>query len=386
MNTKYHQLLKRLVFPALLFFAVFAACTKQTNTYFHNGSAPVLKSSVMTVAAKPADSLKNALVLSWTNPKYATDSSTIKYILQIDSSGRNFSRAVSISVTGALSDSLSAKQINTIALGFGFAYNVAYKMDVRLISSYANNNEQYTSNTIILTVTPYVIPPKIAPPSSGALFLVGDASQGGWNNPVPVPTQQFEKIDSVTYGGVFNLNGGKQYLMLPVNGDWSNKYSVADNTVPGLSSGGSFGYNLSSNFPGPSAAGWYKIIVSFQQGTFTVTPYTQVLPDSLFMVGDATPGGWSNPVPDPSQAFTRLNSSQFTLTLSLTGGKQYLMLPVNGSWSAKFAVADNSISGLSAGGNFGYYTSGGANFPAPANNGTYKITADFLNYTFWVTQ
>jgi len=59
---------------------------------------------------------------------------------------------------------------------------------------------------------------------------------------------------------------------------------------------------------------------------------------------------------------------------------------VNGDWSQKFAVADNSVSGLSAGGSFGYYTSGGANFPGPATSGTYKITADFLSYTFWVTQ
>src|SRR6266404_8220378 len=125
MNTTYCKLIKRLVFPALLLVSAFMACTKQTNTNFHNGSAPVLKSSVTTIAPKPADSLKNAVVFSWTNPEYATDSSTVKYILQIDSSGRNFSKAVSITLSGALTDSLSAKQINTIALGFGFSYNVA---------------------------------------------------------------------------------------------------------------------------------------------------------------------------------------------------------------------------------------------------------------------
>jgi len=386
MNSLYQKYLFKLAFAACLFLSVLAACTKQSNPYFSKGTAPVLTSSVTSIAPKASDSLKNAVVFTWTNPKYATDSSTVKYVLQIDSSGRNFSKAVGITLTGARVDSLTARDINTIALGFGFSYNVAYKMDVRVVSSYANNNEQYNSNTVTLTFTPYVTPPKIAPPASGTLFLVGDATQGGWSNPVPVPTQQLEKIDSVTYGGVFNLIGGKQYLLLPVNGDWSHKYSVADNSLPGLSDGGSFGYDLSANFPGPAASGWYKIIVSFQQGVFSVTPYTQVLPDSLFIVGDATPGGWSNPVPEPSQVFTRVNATQFTLTLSLTGGKQYLFLPVNGDWSQKFAVADNSISGLWAGGSFGYYTSGGANFPGPATSGTYKITADFLNYTFWVTQ
>lgn len=374
----------KLLLAACLLFTAFLACTKEANTFYANGNAPVLKSSVKTIAPSPSDSLSNVVSFAWTNPKYATDSSIVKYTLQIDSSGRNFSKAVNFVVKGALADTFTAKQINTIALGFGFSFGVTYNMDVRMVSSYANNNEQLMSNTITLQVTPYKIPPKIAPPASGTLFLVGDATQGGWNNPVPLPSQQFEQIDSVDYGGVFNLNGGKQYLILPVNGDWTNKYSVADNSASGLNAGGSFGYNLKDNFPGPGNSGWYKILLNFQTGVFTVTPYTQVLPDSLYMVGDATPGGWNNPVPVPSQKFTRLNSVQFQLNLSLTGGKQYLFLPVNGSWSHKFSVSDNSVPGLAAGGAFGYDQS--SNFPGPATSGTYKISVDFLNYQFKVSQ
>jgi predicted lactoylglutathione lyase len=35
---------------------------------------------------------------------------------------------------------------------------------------------------------------------------------------------------------------------LPLNGDWSNKYSVADNTKFGLAAGGDFGFNFNDNF------------------------------------------------------------------------------------------------------------------------------------------
>lgn len=260
-------------------------------------------------------------------------------------------------------------------LSLGFAFNVAYDIDVRVTSSYGNNNEQYKSNVLKLRVTPYVTPPKVVPPTSGRLFLVGDASQGGWNNPVPVPTQEFSKIDSVTYGGVFNIVGGKQYLALPVNGDWSHKFSVTDNSIAGLAAGGDFGYDLSQNFPGPAASGWYRIIFSFQTGKFSVTPFTSTLPSNLFIVGDATAGGWNNPVPVPSQQLVRLNSAQFQLTLPLVGGKQYLLLPVNGDWSNKYAVADNSLAGLAGGGDFGYNFS--QNFPGPAASGTYTINVNF---------
>jgi hypothetical protein len=99
------------------------------------------------------------------------------------------------------------------------------------------------------------------------------------------------------------------------------------------------------------------------------------LPTDLFIVGDATPGGWTNPVPVPSQKFVRLNSVQFELTLALDANKQYLLLPVNGSWDHKYAVSDTNLPGLSAGGFFGYDLSG--NFPGPADAGNYKIELNF---------
>ena len=59
------------------------------------------------------------------------------------------------------------------------------------------------------------------------------------------------------------------------------------------------------------------------------------------------------------------------------------MLPVNGDWGHKYAVADNSIAGLSAGEDFGYDLSD--NFPGPAATGMYKISVDFQHGTFIVT-
>ena len=383
--------MKNIIKLLLLAFIIgLGACKKVADlAHYPNGTTPVLTASAATVAATPADSSSTVLTLSWTNPNYATAQTNEKFTIQIDSAGRNFTKATSITVLDSLHESFTAKQLNDIILGWGLRFGIAYSLDIRLISSYANNNEQYTSNTIHLNFTAYRVPPKVTPPPSGHLYLVGDATVGGWNNPVPTPTQEFAMMDSTTYVGVFYLNGGNQYLALPVNGDWSNKYAVADNSVPGISAGGVFGYNggnntYNSNFPAPATSGYYKIVFDFQQGTFAVTPYGGNLPTALYIVGSATPGSWSNPVPTPSQQFTQLNSTQFSITLPLTGGGEYLLLPVNGDWSNKYAVADNTVAGLSAGGLFGY--NGGnstfnANFPAPATSGTYTILADFGNTT-----
>jgi hypothetical protein len=365
------------LFVGLVVILAFFACEKKVPDlpFYENGTASVLTASTTAIAPTASDSDNVALTLNWTFPQYATDSSNIKYLIQIDKAGRDFSNAYSRTVRDSLHTNFLAKDLNDILLGFGVPYNVAQDMDIRLISSYANNNERINSNTLTIKVTPYVTPPKVAPPESNELYLVGDATQGGWNNPVPAPSQKFAKIDSVTYAGVFNLNGGAQYLVLPVNGSWDHKFSVADNSLAGLADGGDFGYDLPSNFPGPATSGWYKIVLNFQSGKFTVTPFAFAIPDSLYIVGNATPGDWNNPVPVPSQKLTRISSSEFTLTLSFIGGKEYLLLPVNGSWDTKFSVADNTIEGLANGGDFGFNLP--SNFPGPQESGTYKLTVNF---------
>ncbi len=376
--------ISQLLFLAALVLG-FIACNKVDDLPFYkNGTAPVLTASANSVAPAPADSNNTALTLNWSDAKYATDSSSVKNIIEIDSAAKNFTNKYAKTVTGSLSASFTAKEINTILLDKGYSIGVPVDMDVRVISSYANNNERLTSNTVTIKMTPYKVPPKIALPESGKLFIVGSATTGGWNNPVPAPSQELAQIDETTFGGIFQLNGGQEYLLLPVNGDWGHKYSVADKTAAGLNEGGDFGYDLSDNFPAPATSGLYKIIVDFQTAKFSVTPYTGVLPDSLFIVGDATAGGWNNPVPVPSQQFTRDNSSVFEITLPLTGGKQYLFLPMNGDWSHKFAVADKSVPGLSEGGDFGYDLSD--NFPAPAADGTYKIVVNFVTGKFTLTK
>jgi hypothetical protein len=360
---------------------VLTACDKVDDLpVYSKGTASTLSASTTTIATAPADSNKTALVLRWTYPNYATDSANIKYTIEIDSTGKNFAKPYVREVIGKDSVAFTGKELNNILLGRGYAFNVPVDMDVRLTTSYANNNERIVANTIKIRMTPYKVPPKVALPTTSKLFIVGSATAGDWSNPVPVPSQELSRIDETTWGGIFNLTGGKEYLLLPSNGDWSNKYSVADNTVAGLNAGGDFGFNLSNNFPGPATTGLYKITVDFQTGKFKVEPFTQQhgLPADLFIVGSATAGDWSNPVPVPSQKFTRKNSTEFELTAPLIGNKEYLLLPENGNWDKKFGTTGDASNTKLA----GTFKPQGDNFPGPEQSGTYKITVNFFNNTY----
>jgi len=260
----------------LLLFA--AGCTKdEKRIIYQGGTAPVLTVQQGAEIAY-ANASQTALTLSWTNPNFTfntgVSSLDVNYNIEIDTAAdfSNPSKKV-ISVSKDLSYSFTVSDLNDILLNqLVLAPAVSHTLQIRVVSSMANSSAQVVSNTVQLDVTPYAIPPKVQPPASGQLYIVGDATDGGWNNPVPVPAQEFTQLSTTLYEITINLIGGKEYLLIPVNGDWSHKYAVKDKKVSGLSGGGDFGYDLGDNFPGPANSGTYKITVDFQRGKFTVTP------------------------------------------------------------------------------------------------------------------
>lgn len=375
--------LSQILFTAIVLFT-FAACKKAADLpNYIAGIKPTLAASATLIAPLAADSNKPALTISWTDALHNTAAANVKYTIEIDSAGKNFVNPEVKVVTGAMSTSFTGKDLNTFLLKRGYPINSQVALDVRVSSSYANNNDKQSTEILRIKYTIYKVPPKVALPTTGKLYIVGNATAGGdasgWNNPVPLPSQEFSRLDETTWAGIFQLNGGKEFLLLPLNGDWGNKFSVANKSVAGLNAGGDFGFNLADNFPGPATTGLYKIVVDFQVGKFTVTPYTSVFPTNLFIVGNATPGGdatgWNNPVPVPSQQLTRVNSSTWEITMNFNGGKEYLLLPVNGDWGHKYSVPNKGLTGLWQGGEFGYDLPD--NFPGPPTSGTYKLSVNF---------
>jgi hypothetical protein len=379
----------------------FYGCDKKLGSLpvYKTGSSPVLTSSSTTLTPIATDSTTSVLKLTWTNPNFATDSATVQYILQIDSTGKNFANAVNDTIIAALWDTLTGAQLNYIAYNvYGIGLRTAGSLDVRLIASYANNDDEKISNTVTIAYTPYVIPPLVTPPPGGVLYMVGNYN--GWNNSAsPVPSAIYSKIDSVTYVGVFNLSGGSSYLPLPVAGSWGSKYGVLSSNASPTS--GSFVYSPPNdpnsgsvnNIPEPATAGWYTVLLNFQSGKYTVTPFVGYPLGSLYITGGATPEGWTG-TPDALQQFTQDNSCQYHISIALTSGgiaqdgtnsngvNQYLLLPYNDGSFRKYAVNNDALANVWKSGTFGQELPG--NFPAPPTDGTYTISVNFGTYTYTV--
>ena len=365
---------------------MFSACDKDKYDVLANsktGTAPALTASSSTIAPTPADSNSVAVTYSWSDPIYATDSAHQKYVIEIDTAGGNFENAIRKTVIGKLSAEFTAKEINSILLGYGFPFNVAKNMIVRVTSSYVNNNEQYHSNVLTSTMTPYKVPPKIALPTSGRLFIVGGGTDWGWSNdasPAFPAAREFTRVDETTYVGIFNLKANDAYKLLQEQGNWSTQFHALAGGTP---EAGSFEQkDADPSFPTPATAGLYKITIDFQTGKYSVVPYTKVFTGNVWAIGDATPVGWDNSLPNlnPTQ-FTQLTNAEFQLVTNLAASGGYLFLPTAGNWDHKYG-GDNAATGS-------ILFDGevpGSNTPPPAVAGTYKITLNFATNKYTVVK
>lgn len=198
-----------------------ASCKKDENQIqFLGGTNPVLsanRTDIIPLSFLTKD--EEAIKFSWTNPDYkfttGISSQDVNYTLEIDVAGAGFSspNIKRIAISKDLSVSYTQNQINDIMLNqLGFSTGQQYTMDIRIVSALFNNNARLISNTLTFSATPYAIPPKVTPPGTapdyldGHLFMVGSATPGGWNNPVPVPTQEFTKVSPTLYEPPFNCN------------------------------------------------------------------------------------------------------------------------------------------------------------------------------------
>lgn len=270
----------------LMLAVVFTSCKKEENQIFYEGgTAPTLtanKTASIAVAFANAD--MEAVKFSWTNPNYkfstGLSSQDVFYKLEIDTTNAagtanpnfTFSGKQTIGVSKDLSVSITQGQLNDYLLNqLQLVPGMVHYLQIRLIANLVNSNATLMSNVIKLSTTPYAIPPKVDPPTSGNLFIVGNATPGDWNNPVPVPSQQFTKVSTTLYQ-IDNLPliGGNFYLLLPVNGDWSAKYGA-------IGANGTNNPDSDDFRPGggdlvaPAASGNYKIVVDFQRGKYILT-------------------------------------------------------------------------------------------------------------------
>lgn len=356
--------------------AFLASCDKVGKLPFYaNGNAPVLTSDATTINPTSVDSDKTVINLTWTNPKYATDSATQKFIVEIDSTGHNFSNAYTSTVSGALATSFTAKQLNTIFQQMGFTPGTTFTVDIRVTSSYANNNEQYHSNVVTVDVTPYIVPITLTASSTNALTLTIDnasfpAVGFGWTA---------TEFGGATIYYALQVDAASDNFANPqtlkLGQSLSNTFLTGDLNTTVLLAGGVAGVAADMQFRTVAYldANYTVQGVNSNVVTINITPYLPFL--YMYVPGDYQ--GW-NPGAAPSIAATVPDLSAF---------EGYVNVPAGGTYQFKITSApDWGHTNYGYGGDGILSADGGAsNLTWPTGGGYYRLQANLSTLTWSAT-
>lgn len=266
---------------------LFAACEKDENkVVFEGGTNPVLTASSTAPVVLLKERLNDeAIKFTWTNPDYrfntGVSSQTVTYILQIDSTGKNFSssRLQEATYIAELGKTFTVKEFNGFFTKMELQASTEHTVDIRLKATLDNGSVALISNQITLKVTPYldfaVEPPGTAANNynDGNLWVIGDCfGAPNWTNPLPAPQDvkhKFTRIDIMHYELIIDFVGTGGYKMIQVPGEWSSQYhAIIANTAL---TGEFEKRDADPQFASPGA-GRYKIEVNFQTGKYKLTP------------------------------------------------------------------------------------------------------------------
>ena len=268
----------KLLFGSIIIVVAFFSCKKdEIKIYYEGGTAPVLKaSSTSPMVLNVANRNNLAISFNWTNPGYkfttGVSSQDVSYILQIDTTGSNFTspKKFEKSISKELSISLTVAELNTALLTMDMVENMTHNIEIRLKASLGNGSVPLLSNVLKIVMTPYL---DVVYPVPAKLFITGGATPASWmgGGDPELASQRFTKISTSEFElASLAINPNQGFLFVPVYGDWSNKYGFIGAGLANNVNGDDFkpgGNDIKS----PAIAGNYKINVSFKTGKYTIT-------------------------------------------------------------------------------------------------------------------
>lgn len=348
---------------------VFTSCTKvESLPYYTKGNPVTLSVSKNTIVPTIADSAKSVVGFSWTSPKYATDSTNYKFILEVDSTGKNFANEATKTVTGTLGTSLTGRELNSILLNKGYAVGTPVTLDVRVLSSYSNNNERYPSNVVKITATPYSDPATLITEKTSVTGTLPTASQPSntfsWGPAFPGYSGDVTYVleydsSGKNFASPHNLSLGTSVYSKSLTVSEMNNTALDEGVAGGTA--GKIEYRIKATTAQGAVA--YSNVVS-------VTIQTYVPMYHMYVVGSMQ--GWdiNNPWEIISDRADSRWGKVFYSYVKFNAGDEFLFVQTKGDWNSKYGATGGSGTTFDIGA-----PGNGNNFVIPAT-GIYRVTID----------
>ncbi len=264
------------IFILVSAFLVFSCDKEETKVTFLKSTPPELVvSSTANLVLNKAQENFSSLQFQWTNPVFefsnGVNTQNVSYVLQIDQGGKVFGSAkqMGLGFTNAVSRSFTVRELNNTLSGLELADFVPQDFEFRIKATLSNNSVPVYSNVVKIKITTYL---DVVFPVPANLYITGAATPRSWmaGGDAEVLSQKFVKENPFTF--VLNsvqLTAGEQFLLVPVYGNWSNKFGFTGAEAANNVNGDSFKPE-GSNFKAPGTTKAYKVTVNFKTGKYSV--------------------------------------------------------------------------------------------------------------------
>ena len=252
------------MFCALL---VLSSCDNNDAELKVSETSPIVLSEleITDIVLDQANPNNPAVTLNWTSANYGQQTE-VDYNLQI-SSDEAFTDPISVTTVNINTATLSINQLNSAVGSAGlppFQWNAAYARIVTTIGT--TGSLPVSSNVITFNVYPYFNYP------FKDYYIVGDATQPGWNNNNNNPPlfRDGANPNLYRYAGYFAAG---QFKVLEVKGLWQPQWGTNNgsgiNVNPG---GGSDPGTFPNNNSSIATAGFYTFTINYSTNTFSFEP------------------------------------------------------------------------------------------------------------------
>ncbi|SIT96219.1 SusE outer membrane protein [Epilithonimonas bovis DSM 19482] len=261
---------------------------------------------------------------SWTAGNNMGTGSAITYTLEIDKKENNFAHPQVYEVgKNVYSYDIKIGELNTILVKtYGAEPGKPFTMQARITATFADSSVKAQAAVTDFTVTPFK-------PFTDHLFIVGDATPGGWDITKSVElTKSTTDPSEFTYYAQLSTGNFKFAVSQSTTGtqDFYTRDPSDDNKIV-YNEGGS-GADLQWVI---DTAGLYRVTVNLISLSIKIEKMNAPQFSDIYIVGDASPSGWdvSNPV-----AFKQdtTNPFIFTLECSLKEGNFKILAGTTGDW------------------------------------------------------
>ncbi|MFD2512323.1 SusE domain-containing protein [Pontibacter locisalis] len=344
------------------------SCEKDEDMVFvSEGTAPALTVSANSVVLEEDNADNNALKLTWTPADFGYQAA-VNYVLEMDMKGNNFAAPVTAELGTDTEETFTVAQLNTLVNRLDIKAFNPNEIDMRVRASISPKIESPVSAVKTLTITPYLTEPPYA-----TLYMVGDATDAGWNNGDAIAMlRDPNDLFKFTYTG--KLKPG-YFKFLGKRGGWAPMFGAgANNTLV---------FRETEADPDPASIqiqteGYKTVTVDLRNNTYSITDYdasTKPVYNSIGIIGsfkpDATTDVWSKIVPMNKSSF---NPHYWTVEYTFADDVE-MKFRIASGWDSNWGAPAGEQEKL-------FNKAGGDNIIIPA--GTYFIVFNDLtaNYLF----